>query len=49
MLEISENTLLFMLPVFGAVALVIGTIVASAMSVRPGDERPRRDDTDRHH
>ena len=47
MLDISESTLLFMLPTFGAAALIIATIVAAATSEnRPGEERPRDDDSD---
>ena len=46
MLDISESTLLNMLPIFAAAALIIATIAASATSERPGEERPRNDDSD---
>lgn len=46
MFEFTQSTLLFMLPVFGAAALIIVTIATSAMSSDAGDERSRNDDTD---
>lgn len=46
MFEISESTLLFMLPIFAAAALIIATIAASATAKSPGEERPRDDDSD---
>lgn len=48
MFAIAESTLLFMLPIFGAAALIIATIVASATAERPGEERPRDDDSNWH-
>lgn len=46
MFEMSDSTLLFMLPIFAAAALIIATIAASATSGKPGEERPRDDDSD---
>lgn len=49
MFAVAESTLLFMLPIFGAAALIIATIAASATSARPSEERSRDDDQDWRH